>query len=421
MRRLVFCQPAACIALMFVFSALSAVATGADEFVAPPKAERDALAAIAKLGGRAQVDGEYRILSLTLGTECTNEELKGLAACERLTNLSISSPKITDAGLEHLKGLTKLTSMTITTSGLTTEGIGSLRTALPNCRITSFGRGGGPPGTGGPGRGLNGGDPFALPSSGGGSYITGTRITSLARNTEVQNDLQLTPEQRTKITAETATTTILRAIDEKVLAVLTAEQQARMKQLELQQAGMTALTREDIVAQLKVTAEQVAAIQKQNEESIATSRTALSEIFSQQRNTAEDTAKINTTLREKSTELKKQQEEKVLALLSEEQRKAWQALVGPKGPDVSGSLISSRFSERVPFAATTPAAAAKIVFDRYDTDKDGSISDAEFPTSNRTRTLMTAAGITLVYPAGREVFESNYIKYLEGGRGDRRR
>ena len=395
----------------------------ADEFTAPPKAERDILAAIGKLGGQARVDGEYRLLSLTIAGECTNDELKGLAACERLTSLSLSSPKITDAGLEHLKGLTKVTSISISTSGTTTEGIAALRAALPNCRITTFGRGAFP---------ASSGSPANNPPGGGGQFPSGfaggslgselTRTFNLVRNNAIQDDLKLTTEQRTKITDATSTaayTAYQKSVDEKMRAWLTPEQLARLKQLELQQLGMNAFNREEVVKQLKITPEQVAGIRKQYDEASAAARVALQELTARGGGGNETPDDRSNQLRTKMAELSKQREEKVLAQLNEEQRKAWQEMVGTKGPVVNGSfadqVVVGRDRSRPVLSA---ADAAKTIFERYDTDKDGKISEAEFPATNRTRISMTAAGITLEFPVPRATFESTYGKYYEG---DRRR
>ena len=404
-----------CITGFMLFGLSSAVA---QEFTPPPKAERDVLAAITKLGGRAQVDAEYRIVGLTLGAECTDEELKSLAACERLTSVTISSPKVTAAGLEHLKQLKKLTWLTFNSPRLSTERLTDLRSALPDTRISALG--------GSPGRGdaANAGAPAnAGPRNGGfGGFGNSTpfgsgpsRIASLLRNTAIQDDLKLSPEQRTKInetTSSTALSEMLKLIDEKTRSILTAEQKVRLKQLELQQLGMNAIYRDDIAKQLKLTEEQVASIRKKNEELVEESREITRKAMAE-RPANETNEEMIKRLRDKANGFTAKREEQVLSLLSEEQRKAWQELTGPKGPVITPASRFGERGERVGAAGFATPEYAKTIFSRYDIDKDGMLTETEFPESNRTRTAMKAAGITLVYPATTDVFVENFLKYVQ--------
>ena len=403
--------------LVVLLGAMAAQA--ADEF-APPQAEREVVAAVGKGGGRVTVDGEYRVIGVSLGNEGTNADLKASAACERLTTISIASPKITDEGLGHLKELKKLTQISILSSGTTDAGLAALRAALPDARITSFGRAAAP--AAGPGGRIGGGPGNAVDRGrapgGFGSGSTTSRTVTQLRNAAIQDDLKLTAEQRTQIATASSSSAIseaLKLVDEKALAVLTPEQKARLKQIELQQSA-SAILRAEVVAQLKLSAEQIASITKVNEEQTAAGQAALRDIFSQ-RGTETNEA-ISTKLREKAAEFAKLREEKVHAVLSDEQKKAWKELIGPPGPVIASPFLSSenRFGGGAPF---TPAAAAKSIFDRYDANRDNQLSDTEFPESNRTREAMKAAGITLVYPVAREVFETNYAKYYEQSRRGR--
>jgi Spy/CpxP family protein refolding chaperone len=375
------------------------------------------------------VDGDYRITRVILEANATNDDLKFLAACERLNYLQIGSPKITDAGIEHLKGLSKLATMTIVTSGLTPEGITSLRTALPNCRITSYagggggrgGAGGGPPaaGTGGFGAagaeggfgggrgGGRGGPPFNSSSFGR------PNRTTLARNTAVQDDLKLTAEQKQQIAAAVEANSpaaIARALEQKIDAALTPEQLARLKQIELQQGGTSALLRAEVVKQLNLTDDQQATMRKAVDEANVSVRAAMSE-YSGGRPQDQNTSDLFAKLREKSVEINKQRDEKIMAVLGDEQRKSWQEMLGPKGPEMI-SMAEQFARNRLP--PQTPAETAKTVFTRYDRDNNGILTDEEYPTTVRSRGGLDRANTGLKFPAAREDFEKAYIKYLEG-------
>ncbi|WP_254507481.1 hypothetical protein [Anatilimnocola floriformis] len=390
----------------------------AQEFTPPPKAERDYLAALSKVGGRAQVDSDYRITEVNLGADCTNEQLKTIAACERLTTLSINSRLITDEGLAHLHKLNKLTTVTIIGSSATSEGVAALRASLPDATITSPRNA-----TTRPAAQAGGGARDSVARSSGFNGAGGfggmvSRATILLRNPAIQDDLKLTPEQRTQIgeaTNSNAFNAVIKLIEDKAQALLTAEQRARLQQLELQQGGALAVIRAEIIPQLKITEDQVAAIQKLNDELGEESREIMRQALTQ-RGAEESSDELAKRLRDKIAEFNKKREEKILALLSDDQRKAWSALIGPKGPEVSAS--ASFFSNGPGTAGgrerrgMEPTAFAKGLFTQLDADKDGMLTEVEFPATNRTRVGMTNAGITLVYPVNREVFVENYLKYM---------
>ncbi len=126
------------VAITAFLAGSGATAWGAEEYVAPSPGERDAVAALVAKGALVRVDGTYRASHVVLTTNCTNDDLKLLAACEKLTGLQVSSRNITDAGIEHLKALPKVTSITVSSSGLTDAGIAALRTGLPKARITKL-------------------------------------------------------------------------------------------------------------------------------------------------------------------------------------------------------------------------------------------------------------------------------------------
>jgi hypothetical protein len=65
-------------------------------------------------------------------TDAGLEHLKGLT---QLRTLFLGYTSVTDAGLKHLKGLTQLQSPGLTETKVTDAGIAELGKALPNCRI----------------------------------------------------------------------------------------------------------------------------------------------------------------------------------------------------------------------------------------------------------------------------------------------
>ena len=123
-----------------------------DKLKLPPSTTDEQLAE--KLKGRA----DLKSLDLSYCREITDEGLAHLKGLTKLKELSLASTKITDAGLVHLKGLTKLkelglASTKITDAGLvhlkglsklellylketeiTDAGVKDLKEALPDCR-----------------------------------------------------------------------------------------------------------------------------------------------------------------------------------------------------------------------------------------------------------------------------------------------
>ena len=65
-------------------------------------------------------------------TDACLEHLKGLT---NLVFLDLHDTHVTDVGVEHLKGLTNLTNLNLDSTKTTAAGRGMLRKALPNCKI----------------------------------------------------------------------------------------------------------------------------------------------------------------------------------------------------------------------------------------------------------------------------------------------
>ena len=78
----------------------------------PKSAQEEAVAAIKEMGGKVKVDKNKAVVSVFL-----------------------NDTKVTDAGLVHLKGLTKLEQLYLRGTKVTPAGVKKLQQALPNCRI----------------------------------------------------------------------------------------------------------------------------------------------------------------------------------------------------------------------------------------------------------------------------------------------
>ena len=67
-------------------------------------------------------------------TDTGLEHLKGLTSLEIL---GLNGTKITDGGLGHLKGLTSLTKLFLYNTKVTDAGLSEIKAALPNCRLNN--------------------------------------------------------------------------------------------------------------------------------------------------------------------------------------------------------------------------------------------------------------------------------------------
>ncbi len=105
-----------------------------------PNASQDAaIAAIKKLGGRVTIDTkslDRPVIHVTLSgpkvTDAGLVHLKGLTSLERL---DLHDTQVSDAGLVNLKGLTSLQTLFLDGNQVTDAGVKELRAALPNCRM----------------------------------------------------------------------------------------------------------------------------------------------------------------------------------------------------------------------------------------------------------------------------------------------
>ncbi len=90
-----------------------------------PKAQADAVAAIKMLGGGVTLDaksGEVASIYVS-GTQFTDTGLAHVKGLTRLETLTLSQTQLSDAGLVHLKGLTSLTTLHLGDTQITGAGL----------------------------------------------------------------------------------------------------------------------------------------------------------------------------------------------------------------------------------------------------------------------------------------------------------
>ena len=133
MKRFVFCVGS--VALLFVVGCTDSH----PESLKPNRAE--ALAAIKKLGGKVTEEGTPPRMSISFfGTQVTDAGLEHLKGLTDLESLDLRLTKVTDAGLEHLKGLTSLTSLNLDlVTQITDAGLEHLK-GLTNLTSLNLGR-----------------------------------------------------------------------------------------------------------------------------------------------------------------------------------------------------------------------------------------------------------------------------------------
>ncbi|MBL9122515.1 MAG: hypothetical protein JNG90_02705 [Planctomycetaceae bacterium] len=175
----------------------------------------------------------------------------------------------------------------------------------------------------------------------------------LLRNPSVQTELRLTDEQKTKSAAlgdkvqqemqgvfaelgeldpEDREAKLVevrkmaaergKAVAGELGAILTAEQTARLKQINLQMRGMGALADPDVAAELKLSNEQTKQLAAIREENDAASR----ELFREARDSGGDREAIRT----KMADLRKSGTDKAMAVLTAEQKAQFEKMQGPK-------------------------------------------------------------------------------------------
>ncbi len=149
----------------------------------------------------------------------------------------------------------------------------------------------------------------------------------------VQNELKLTPEQRTKVNEILAKARQARSSDarpgprgfneqpflQEISSVLTPEQRQRFEQIYLWVVGPPALAGEGVARRVGLTEEQVNKI-----------RGLLREHAQQLRPQRTEAATDRQAMRERAQKLRAELDQKILAVLTPEQLQRWDQLRGPK-------------------------------------------------------------------------------------------
>jgi Spy/CpxP family protein refolding chaperone len=137
------------------------------------------------------------------------------------------------------------------------------------------------------------------------------------RQQQGQELRDLSQEERQKRGAE------MRAAANKLVnAILNADQQKRYRQLRLQQQGMSALTEKDVADELKLTDEQRTKIQGIQDEQMANMRSAF------QRGGGDGGRPDFSAVRQRMEAMRKQTDEKIAAVLTDDQKKQWKDMLG---------------------------------------------------------------------------------------------
>jgi len=163
----------------------------------------------------------------------------------------------------------------------------------------------------------------------------------LLRNEKVQSDLALTDDQKASVqklldAAQEARSSLQglqgeertakmqelrKGQDEKVAGILNDKQKARLKEIGLQQRGPSALTDKEVAEALKLTDDQVNKLK----EIADAMQKDMQEAFQSAGQGGDRTA-----VREKATKIRKDSTDKMLAVLSDEQKASYEKMLGAK-------------------------------------------------------------------------------------------
>ena len=108
--------------LLFVLMGIQGCGGGRGEKAPPAKTVHDPVAALQKLGATIDREEQGEVIKVRLKNDTTDAGLEHLKGLTRLKSLTLFNTQITDAGLEHLKDLTSLSLLTLSFSNNITDG-----------------------------------------------------------------------------------------------------------------------------------------------------------------------------------------------------------------------------------------------------------------------------------------------------------
>ena len=335
----------------------------AEDFQSPPAAEVTAVAALVKNGATVVVDGNYRVINVTLAPACSDEDLKQVAACEFLSRLVIQGPSVTGEGLLQLGRLRHLKSVKLSFAGSYARDTTPLERALPDCVVS----------------------------------VVYDSLGILIANSTVEAELRLTDDQRQRIRTAKDFQAQRKTTDDAIEAMLTTEQKTRLRQIQWQREGIPALLKDGMAEPLRLTTEQRGAIRKAVD--VAAAKIRLHRRSPQANlplNNAESTI---AQLKDFVAQQNRIRDDEVMGILTAEQRTIWENMLGPKVNDFEVIQYDSQ-----PLSART----ATIAFDRLDKNLDQTLTEDEFPASDITFRTLERSGFQLKHPITRQDFEAAY-------------
>jgi len=378
-----------------------------DEAKSPSAEEKKAVATLSEKGAVIFIDGEYQVTQILGGRDLTNAELQQLRVFKKLKVLSLSYAKIDDKSVETLKPLTQLQSLNLPAGVISEKALQELKTALPNCRIVmpdrrAFGKGV-PPGPGtsgadGSAERLDGWSSFEFPP-----IVPAPSISFEIHSPAVQEHLKLSAEQKKEIERVTGREFQRQQTEDAIKKVLSAKQKVRMQQVLLQREGPTALVLPEVAQDLKLTNEQRAAIQSIMDDR----RKQLLAVGDQLRDRTLDFSQAS----QETNRVLGKANERLLSTLTDQQRQAWDAKIGPPIPTFTWSGSSK---------SQTPEENARSHFRNLDRNSDHQLTAEEWQRSRNTRIQFEQHNITLQFPVKVEEFVKKYVEMDEAVKKSRK-